>query len=75
MSHPFNHCIEVYGVQLIVTGTYHPAINSAYFEPPEPSLIELERVSVSGSDVNIDVLLCDKTKTRIEETIERIEGK
>lgn len=73
MSNPFNHEIELYGIYLTVTGTYYPEECGSWNEPSSSSIVEIERVSVSGSDVNIEELLSEKSRTRIEETIDRLE--
>lgn len=74
MSNPFNHEIEIYGITLTVTGTYYPEERGGWNEPSSSSIVDIERVSVQGSDVNIYDLLCEKSRIRIEETIDRLEA-
>ena len=69
----FHHTIEVWGIKLDVTGTYEPYIPPTRLDPGWGSFVGIERVSVSGSDVNIYDLLDKKAITRIEEAIDRIE--
>lgn len=73
MKRPFNHDIDVWGIILTVSGTYWPEEYTNAMEPDEASFLEIERVSVQGSEANIDDLLSEKAKARIESIIYRIE--
>ena len=73
MTKQFTHEIEVYGVTLTVKGEYDPPVPATRLDPAEGALISIGPVCVQGTAVDIHDLLCERTKARIEEKIERIE--
>ena len=70
----FNYTIDILDIRLDVSGTFYPGEPATRIDPPEGSLVELEAVYVSGSDVNIKDLIDADTLERIENKIDRIES-